>query len=100
MLTLTDAAVKQLKKLASYSDAKGPYIRIFVYGSGCCGQPSYSLATTENGKVGDKLLEKDGLKLFIDQTLYNDLDIATIDYIEEDLRCGFMIYGLSQSSRC
>ncbi len=100
MLALTDGAIRQLKKRISHPDSKGPCIRIFVYGCGCCGQPSYSLETTANGKVGARLLEKDGFKLFIEQTLYNGLDNATIDYVEEDLRSGFMIHGLPQSVRC
>jgi iron-sulfur cluster assembly protein len=100
MLELTDSAVKQLKKLVSYTDAKGPFIRIFVYGCGCCGQPSYSIDTTENGKDGDKLLEKDGLKIFIEPAASDGLDNATIDYTEDDLHSGFMIHGLPQSLRC
>ena len=100
MLALTDGAIKQLKKIISYSDSKGPCIRIFVYGCGCCGQPSYSMDTTVNGKDGDKVMEKGGLKIFIDPAAFDVLAAASIDYTEEELSSGFMIHGLPQSVRC
>lgn len=100
MLALTDSAVIQLKKLISKSEDEDPIIRVFHHGCGCCGQPSYGLKIIRNGQDGDVLLEKDGLKVFIESAASDGLDKATIDYKEVGLRSGFMMYGLQQSIHC
>jgi iron-sulfur cluster assembly accessory protein len=92
MLEITDSAVKQFKKILSDSDVKGSGIRIYTSGGGCC--PSYGLDVSENGEDGDKVIEKDGLKIFLERIAYNQLSNAKIDYINSGERKGFSITGL------
>ena len=99
MPDITDAAVKQFKKLISDSKADGSGIRIFASGGGCCG-PSYGLDISEKGEEGDKASEKDGLKIFLDSAAFNDLANATIDFLEEGPRKGFVIQEVPQSGCC
>lgn len=96
MLGVTDSAVKELKKIIVDSNVTG--IRVFA-SQGCCG-PSYGFDLTENGNDGDSLLEKDGLKIFIDPVASNSLDNATIDFMEEGSHKGFMIQGLPEPNTC
>jgi iron-sulfur cluster assembly protein len=98
MLGVTDSAVKELKKIILDSNAEGSGVRVFA-SQGCCG-PSYGFDLTEKGNDGDKLLEKDGLKIFIDPVASNGLDSATIDFLEEGLHKGFLIQGLPESNGC
>jgi iron-sulfur cluster assembly protein len=98
MLGVTDSAVKEFKKIISDSNANGAGIRIFA-SQGCCG-PSYGMDVSEKGNDGDKLVEKDGLKIFIDHSASVGLDQATIDFLEEGPHKGFMIQGLPQSNGC
>jgi len=99
MLRLTDSAVKEFKKIISDSDANGSGIRIFSSGGGCCGA-SYGLDIAEKANDGDKSLEKDGLKIFVDPAVSEELDNATIDYIDKGPRKGFSILGLPKSGCC
>lgn len=92
MLEITDSAVKQFKKILLDSDAKDSGIRIYSAGGGCC--PSYGLDVSENGEDGDRLIEKDGLRLFVEPSAYMQLSNAKIDYINSGERKGFAITGL------
>lgn len=99
MLGVTDSAVKQFKKFIADSKADGSGIRIFASGGGCCG-PSYGLDISEKGKKGDKVLETNGLKIFIDPAASGGLNTATIDYIDKGHGKGFKIQGLPKSGCC
>ena len=99
MLGLTDSAVKEFKKLISDSKANGSGIRVFTSGGGCCG-PSYGLDIAEKAEEGDAIIEKDGLKVFVEIKASAGLESATIDYITDGTRKGFTILGLQQSGCC
>ncbi len=99
MLGLTDSAVKEFKKLISDSNANGSGIRLFTSGGGCCG-PSYGLDIAEKAEEGDSIIDKDGLKVFVEIKASVGLENATIDYITDGPRRGFTILGLQQSGCC
>jgi len=87
MLTITDRAAEEFKKILSKHSDKEYGIRIFLLGSSCsCHGPSYHLTLTEKGEEGDKLIEKEGLKIFLDPIAYKLLSDSIIDY-----RDGFVI---------
>ena len=96
MLEVTDSAIKQFKKILMDSDTKDYGIRIFASGGGCC--PSYGIDVTEKGEHGDVIVEKDGLKIFIERTASKQLSNARIDYSNAGEKKGFTITG--QSSCC
>ncbi|MFH0977148.1 MAG: iron-sulfur cluster assembly accessory protein [Spirochaetota bacterium] len=94
MLGISDSAVKQFKQILEDSNASKSGIRIFMSGQSCCGV-SYGMGITENGDKNDQLLEKDGLKIFIDSVISEGLSEATIDFNQQ----GFVIQG-NPSSGC
>jgi len=87
MLEITDATVKQFKKILSKSDATNSNIRIFISGGGCCA--SYGLDITEKGEDGDLLIEKDNLKIYVERAAHEALSKTTLDY-----KNGFIIKGM------
>ena len=95
MLDVTDAAIIQFKNLLSDANAQGSGIRVFVSGSGCCS--SYGLDISANGEPGDELIERDGLKVFVEPRAYDELSSAKIDYVDSGDIKGFTITGLSSS---
>ena len=99
MLILTDSAIKEFKKLITDSNANGSGIRVFTSGKGCCGV-SYGLDIAEKAEEGDTIIEKDGLKVFVEIKASVGLENATIDFITDGPRRGFTILGLQQSSCC
>jgi Fe-S cluster assembly iron-binding protein IscA len=50
-----------------------------------------------DAKSGDITLEKDGLKVFLEQEAYKLLSSATMDFTDEQ---GLLVTGMSQSSCC
>lgn len=95
MLQITDSAVKQFKKVLLEGGVKDSGIRIFSSGGGCC--PTYGMDASENGEVGDTLIEKDGLKIFVESEVFNQLSNASLDYSDSPGKRGFVITGLPSS---
>jgi len=95
MIEITDSALKQFKKMLSEADMKNFGIRIFSSGGGCCA--TYGLDTSEKGEPGDVLIEKDGLKVFVEPAAFNALSKASVDYLNSKGKKGFTITGLSSS---
>ncbi|MCM8830420.1 MAG: iron-sulfur cluster assembly accessory protein [Candidatus Omnitrophica bacterium] len=96
MIEISSKAVDQFKKFISESDIESGGIRIFVAGRGCCGL-SFGMDISENGEKEDRLVEKDGLKLFIQPAAFDALSNATIDYVDEGNNSGFVIKGIGSS---
>ena len=90
MIEITAAAINQFKKVLTESGETNQGIRIFVSSSGCCS--SYGLDASEHGEPGDRTIEKDGLKIFVDPAADNELSNAVIDHEN-----GFVIRGISSS---
>lgn len=94
MLEVTDAAIKEFKNLLAEADAKGHGVRVSMSAGGGCG-PSYGLDITAKGEPSDTLVEKSGLKVFIEPMAHIELFDATIDFVDSGDAKGFAITGLS-----
>lgn len=97
MVTITDkAAAKATAILAA--EGKGNWgLRIYNAGGGCCG-PSYGLDIDEKPLADDEVIEKDGLKVFVDKNTIGALAGMQLDYIDDGEREGFVISGGSAPS--
>ncbi|MBI5409347.1 MAG: iron-sulfur cluster assembly accessory protein [Nitrospirae bacterium] len=92
MLTITDTAAEKAKEILS-SEGKSEWgLKFYTAGSSCCG-PSYGIDIVEEPAAGDKTLEKNGLKVFMDENTYKSLEGMNIDYIQEGEREGFVLTG-------
>lgn len=92
MLEITESAVRQFKRVLLDAGVKDSGIRIFSSGGGCC--PSYGMDASENGEPGDILVEKDGLKIFVESEVFDQLSNASVDYSDSPEKRGFVITGL------
>lgn len=86
-IIVTQKCVEQLKKIITASDE---FLRVSVEGGGCSGfQYKFNLdATIEDG---DKVFEKDGVKVVVDSTSLEYIKGAKLDYQEELIRSAFKI---------
>lgn len=68
MITLTEKAVKEIKRLQSTDEsAQGSHLRVMVVGGGCSGM-SYKLGfEKEPPSAEDKIFEQDGVKVIVDK---------------------------------
>ena len=98
-VNLTDAAVNTVKNLLVQKEVPNHGLRVFVSGGGCSGM-QYGMALEAEPRPYDHVIEKDGVKVFVDPTSMMYLNNATIDY-EDSLRGGgFKIDNPNATSSC
>ncbi len=79
MITLTETAVKQIKKFRQDENMPEGGLRIAVVGGGCSGM-SYKLDFQKDPSPTDKVFEIDGVKVFIDPKSFLYIKGLTLDY--------------------
>ena len=105
-LALTEACVRRLRELAASSsgitdggaeskqpnDDGAPLLRVAVDGGGCSGfQYSFSLDSAPGVKPNDRVFERDGARVVVDDVSLTFLKGATVDYVEEMIKSSFAI---------
>jgi iron-sulfur cluster assembly protein len=99
-LTITDAAANQIKHIMSSDDAyAGMMMRITVSGGGCSGF-QYSLNVEEEPRTGDFILEKFGIKLFVDMFSAQYLNGVQVDYTSNMMGSGFTFENPNATGGC
>ncbi len=92
MITITDAAKEKILMTMEAKDAKGMALRLAIAGRGPVGF-RYSMAfvpITEKG-LEDVVEDIGDLQVFIDPESAPKLEGATVDYLEDNFKQGFMI---------
>ncbi|KXJ13400.1 Iron-sulfur cluster assembly 2-like, mitochondrial [Exaiptasia diaphana] len=87
-IQLSDKCVKQLKKITS--NEKDTFLRVMVEGGGCSGF-QYTFNLDSEKSPDDRVFEKDGAKVVVDETSLEILSGSTIDYHEELIRSAFRV---------
>ncbi|XP_028398610.1 iron-sulfur cluster assembly 2 homolog, mitochondrial-like [Dendronephthya gigantea] len=85
-LRLSDNCVKQLHKMA----VEEKFLRVIVEGGGCSGF-QYKFELDNNLEVDDKIFERDGAKVVVDEMSLDILKGSEIDYSEELIRSSFRV---------
>jgi len=99
MITLTENAVKQVKNLMEQPGKQGHGLRVGVTGGGCAGL-SYKFSLDEKPGEKDKIIEQDGIKVFIDSKSYLFINGLTIDYHADMMSSGFTFNNPNAKSSC
>lgn len=87
-LKLSDNCIKQLKKI--FPDDKDGFLRVAVEGGGCSGF-KYAFDVDSDISEDDRIFERDGAKVVIDEISLEYLKGSTVDYHEELIRSAFRI---------
>ena len=98
-LTLTDKAVQQVKALLARDNREGHGLRVSVADGGCSGF-SYKLDFAKKEKAGDRVLELNNLRVYIDPTSIPYLQGTTIDYVTSLYGGGFKFSNPNASGTC
>ena len=99
MVTITPKAVEKIKEIMAQQDPVPPALRLGVRGGGCSGFQYAMEFAVEKGMM-DKVLEFDGLKVFVDATSNMYLDGCTIDFVETLEASGFKFDNPNVRSTC
>ncbi|XP_043087321.1 iron-sulfur cluster assembly 2 homolog, mitochondrial [Puntigrus tetrazona] len=83
---LSQSCVQRLAEIMG----KGEYLRISVEGGGCSGfQYKFSVDTVKNGD--DRVFEKNGVGIIVDQDSLEFVKGSTIDFSQELIRSSFQV---------
>jgi iron-sulfur cluster insertion protein len=91
-MTITEKAAEKAKAILEVEGKDNWGIRIFVAGKSCCG-PSYGLDLQEEQRPDDEVVEKNGLKVFMDKQTLETLTGGQFDYYVGEEGEGFIFTG-------
>src|ERR1700735_4093407 len=95
----TDNAVNKVREIMATQDPLPAGLRIGVVGGGCSGF-QYSMSFENQAGMMDKVLNFDGLKVFVDATSMMYLNGCVVDYVETLEAAGFKFENPSVKSTC
>ncbi len=98
-LTLTETAAAKVREIMATQDPLPAGLRIGVVGGGCSGF-QYSMSFENQAGMMDKVMNFDGLKVFVDATSMMYLSGCVIDYVETMEAAGFKFENPSVKSTC
>jgi iron-sulfur cluster assembly accessory protein len=98
-INMTPTAVAKVKEIMAQQNPVPAGLRVGVVGGGCSGF-SYSMSFESGAGMMDKVLNIDGLKLFVDATSMMYLQGATVDYVETLEGAGFKFENPNVKSTC
>ncbi|XP_039137815.1 iron-sulfur assembly protein IscA-like 2, mitochondrial [Dioscorea cayenensis subsp. rotundata] len=86
---MTDNCIRRLKELHAKGDY-GKMLRLSVETGGCSGF-QYAFLLDNEKNLDDRVFEKDGVELVVDNISYDFVKGATVDYVEELIRSAFQV---------
>lgn len=97
MINLTDNALNAVRGVLSTSGASG--LRITVESGGCAGF-KYIMGLANETKSDDTVIERDGVKLFVDNDSHQYLAGTTIDFVLAQEGSGFTFDNPNAKASC
>ncbi|XP_033624724.1 iron-sulfur cluster assembly 2 homolog, mitochondrial-like [Asterias rubens] len=93
-INITDSCAKHLAKI---NEGK-QHLRVSVEGGGCSGfQCLFNLDSEQNIQEDDRIFERDGVKVIVDEVSLEYIKGATVDYHEELIRSAFRVINIPMS---
>ncbi|KAH6798875.1 Iron-sulfur cluster biosynthesis family protein [Perilla frutescens var. frutescens] len=86
---MTDNCVRRIKELQA-EEASKKLLRLSIEAGGCSGF-QYNFALDDKTNNDDRIFEKDGVKLVVDNISFDFVKGATVDYVEELIRSAFQV---------
>jgi iron-sulfur cluster assembly protein len=98
MVTLTPDAIAKVKSIiAERKEDSG--LRIAVVGNGCSGF-QYQMTLDKEPQANDKVIEMEGLRVFIDNQSLLYLNGARVDYVNGTGGSGFKFDNPNEKAAC
>lgn len=90
-IQMTENCIRRLKELQAKEASSGEkMLRLSVETGGCSGF-QYVFLLDGKKNADDRIFEKDGVKLIVDNISYDFVKGATVDYVEELIRSAFLV---------
>jgi len=98
MIEVTPKAIEKIKKTFASEGVTGG-LRLGVLGGGCSGL-SYQFKFDAKERPNDKVIEKDGVKIFVDPKSLLYLNGMILDYQESLMQSGFVFDNPNAKKAC
>ncbi|MFL2771642.1 MAG: HesB/IscA family protein [Rhodospirillaceae bacterium] len=98
-ITITESAFLRAKYLLSRADEPAEGVRIGIDTKGCSGF-SYRVEYAYEHRKFEDVIERDGVKFFIDPTAVMYLLGSELDYEEGKMESGFVFTNPNETGRC
>ena len=99
MITVTQSALNQIRKLISSRKTKPLGIRLDINTKGCSGL-SYNLQYVDEKIEGDETLKIEDINVYVDPKATLFLIGTQMDYEEGELESGFKFLNPNEKGRC
>ena len=96
---LSASAARRLGELLRAEGKSGLMLRLTVSGGGCSGF-QYRFSFDETLTDEDRVFERDGVKLVVDEVSLTLLGGAEVDYVEELVGASFQVKNPNAKSSC
>ncbi len=98
MVTLTSEAIAKVKSIiAERKEDAG--LRIAVIGGGCSGY-QYQMTIDKEAREDDKVLDMDGLKVYVDNQSLLYLNGTKVDFVDGEDGSGFRFDNPNAQAKC
>jgi len=99
MINLTDSAINAVRSAISGATEPVGGLRIMVEAGGCAGY-KYMMGLVSEASVDDTVIERDGVKVFVDNKSHELLSGTTIDFVVALEGSGFTFENPNAKSSC
>jgi len=99
IVDITPKAVLKVKELMKAEGKDGQALRIKIFPGGCAGF-MYDFSFDNQTNNDDKVIEVDGLKIFVDNNTLQFLKGSNIDYLESLHGAGFSVSNPNFTHAC
>ena len=98
-MVFTDNAANKVKSLIEEEGNPELKLRVFVTGGGCSGF-QYGFTFDDEIRNEDHVVERDGVKVVVDETSLGLMGGAEIDFVEDLIGASFQIRNPMASASC
>jgi len=98
-ITVSESAAKRIAEVARQEGTPGAFLRIAVSGGGCSGF-QYGFTFDDRTNEEDRVFERDGVRVVVDDTSLELLAGAEIDFVEDMMGAAFQIRNPNAASSC
>ena len=99
LMTVSDAAAKQVQALLDSRGKPSVGIRIGISTKGCSGM-SYTIEYADEKEPFDEILEEKGVTILIDPKATMFIIGTEMDYVVDKLQSGFVFSNPNEKGRC
>jgi iron-sulfur cluster assembly protein len=99
VVTLSDAAATKLRDLTKEETNPAIGLRVYVYSGGCSGY-RYGMMLEDAPTADDRVLESNGVKVYVDGQSVNLLQGSEIDYVDTLMGAGFTVNNPNAVTAC